>query len=164
MRYLVASLCVFTLLGCSGEVEQRRVHTLERMQHQGGTAETKRVQQLILASLEQADVSSLQSPSLVNVTVRVVPDHTKRGTLGVNWISSLPVADGIRVRFGDGSQIDIAFDEVEIEHNEEEASTIVLFSASPFLEREYPGAWKKLLADPEAKVVLINGGGVVSNE
>jgi hypothetical protein len=164
MRYVAAFICVFTLLGCNSEVEQRRQHTLERMDYGGGTAESRRVQQLIVTALEQADTASLQSPQVVNVTMRVVPDDTKRGTLGVDWISAQPAADGIRVRFGDGSQSDIPFDDIEIEYNEQVAEIMVLFVGNPFVEREHPDVWKKLLTDPEAVVVLINNGEVVSNE
>ncbi|MEM6458121.1 MAG: hypothetical protein AAF710_01885 [Planctomycetota bacterium] len=164
MRYVAAFVCAFTLLGCNSEVEQRRQHTLERMDYGAGTAESERVQQLVVTALEQADTTSLQSPQLVNVTMRVVPDETKRGTLGVDWISAQPDADGIRVHFGDGSQSDIPFDDVEITYNEQEAETMVLFVGNPFVEREHPNAWEKLLTDPEAMVVLIDNGKAVSNE
>jgi hypothetical protein len=65
MRYLAALLCVLALLGCNDQTEQRRQHTLTRMDYGGGTAESKRVQQLIVTALEQADTKSLQSPNLV---------------------------------------------------------------------------------------------------
>ena len=164
MRYIAVFICVFTILGCNSEVEQRRQQTLERMDYGGGMAESKRAQQLIVTALEQSDPTSLESPRLVNVTMRVVPDDTKRSSLGVDWISAQPAADGIRVRFGDGSQNDIPFDDIEREYNEQEAETLVLFSGNPFVEQEYPDVWEKLLADPEAMVVLINNGEVVSND
>ena len=164
MRYVVLFLCVFTILGCNSEVEQRRQQTLERMNYGGGTAESKRVQQLIVTALEQSDPTSLESPRLVNVTMRVVPDDTKRSSLGVDWISAQPAADGIRVRFGDGSQSDLPFDDIEREYNEQEAEALVLFSGNPFVEQEHPDVWEKLLADHEAMVMLINNGEVVSND
>lgn len=160
MRHFASFLCVFILLGCNGKVEQRRQHTLERMNYGAGTAESERVQELFVTALEQADETSLH----VNVTMRIVPDDTKRGSLGVDWISAQSGSDGIRVRFGDGSQSDIRFDDIEIEHNQQEAETLVLFSVNPFVEREHPEVWEKLLADRTAKVLLISDGEVVSNE
>jgi len=164
MRYIATLLCILVLCGCNNEVERRREHTLERMDWSGGTAEDQRVQRLIVDALEQADTKSLQSPQLVNVTMRVVADDTKRGSLGVDWISAQPNSDGIRIRFDDGTESDISFDEVELEYNEQEAEAMVLFSGNPFVEREHPHVWEKLLADPTAEVVLVLDGEVVSNE
>ena len=164
MRSLLVLLCTLTLIGCDSEVEQRRKHTLDNLGINGYTPEHQRVQQLIVAAIEQADGASLQSPNLVSVTMRVVPDDTKRGALGVDWIAGQPGSDGIRVCFSDGSQSDMAFDDVELDYAEHASETSVLFSGSPFVEREYPAVWKKLLTDRGAKALLVKGQDVVSNE
>ena len=164
MRHIAVMLCLLVLVGCSDAVEQRRQHTLERMVYSGGTAESKRVQRLIVTALERADTTSLQSPHLVNVTMRVVPDDTERGSLGVDWISARPGADGIRVHFSDGSQNDSPFNDVELDYNEAVADTMVLFGGNPFVEREHPAVWTKLAADPGASVSLLEDGAIVSNE
>ena len=164
MRRLIVILCVLSLVGCDSEVDQRRRHTLNHLGIDVSTPENQRVQRLIVAAIERADDESLQSPNLVNVTMRVVPDNADRGTLGVDWIAAQPGADGIRVRFSDGSQSDMAFDDVELDYAEHASETSVLFSGNPFVGREYPAVWKKLLADRGAKALLLNGRDVVSNE
>jgi len=166
MRHFFCFICLIIFSGCDSEIEQRRQHTLERMDYtDGGGPESVRTQQLIVSALEQADTASLQSPQLVSVIMNWIPNDTKqRGLLRLNWISAQPGANGARILFGNGTQGDIPFDEVDIQYNKQEAADLVLFSANPFAQRDHSAIWEKLLTDLEAEIILIQDGEVVSNK
>ena len=165
LRHLLCIVSLLAVVGCSDtDIEQRRRHSLEIMDWGGGGAEDKRVQQLIVTALEQADETSLKSPQLVNVTMRVINDDSSRGALGVDWIATEPQADAIRVCLRDGTKHDMAFDDVEIAYNKQQAREHLVFCANPFAEREYPDVWKHLLDDDDATAVLISNGEPISNE
>lgn len=166
-RSLPCILYVVILItaGCSdSDIQQRRQFSLELMNWGGGSTEDKRVQQLIVNALELADENSLQKPQLVNVTMRIMQDGSSRGSLGVDWIAAEPMADAIRVCLSDGMEQDMAFDDVEIAYNKEQAVVQLIFTANPFAERDYPQLWKKLLDDNNATIVLLSKGVPISNE
>jgi len=160
---ITAVTTIFLLQGCSSELEQRRKNSLESLQHTAGTSEQERRRQQIVKALENADSQSLSNPSLVNVTMHVVKDESQQGILRVDWISAQPDADGIRIIFSDETQIDVSFDDVEKEYNNKMAKQGVVYVATPFVEREHPNTWTKLLSDREASFVLIRSKEAVSN-
>ncbi len=165
MRLLPLLMLIISVSACSdsGSLEQRRLLTIERMQYTGATPDDQRVQKLILTALQLADAQSLNSPQLINIKMRIFHDDSNRGSLGVDWISSEPFATGIRVQFSDGTTSDIHFDRVELDYNNNEAKSLILFAGNPFVEREYPKTWEHLLSDQEARIVLIAQNKPISN-
>jgi hypothetical protein len=164
MWHLAIFLGTVAFIAGDSALDQRRLHTLERMDWSGGTAEDQRVREVVVAALERANDATLRRPQLINVTMVSFPDGSGRDHVRLNWIAADPDAEGVRIRFSDGPPSDITFAPVEVAYNRQEARDMVLYTNVLFIGRENPDVWSRLRSDEDAAVLLTRGGAVVSNQ
>lgn len=137
--------------------------SIDGLHWSGGSANDRRVRDLLLNALQKSTTASLAKPELVSAAFRIPPVAGK-GMVEADWIGAKPDADGVRVILSGGETVDMPIGTADKNYNEKMAATVLIYQAVMPAEQDFPGPWAKMVADGAAKAVLTQGGKAVSNE
>ena len=107
------------------DIRSRRSHTIDGLNSVSGIP--SRVQ--LAAVLEESTDSSMKRPKLVLAEVKT--NYYLTGyVLDCTWVSHVPMADGVQIRFSDGTTENVAFGDEWLSENESRSNRSVLFHAA----------------------------------
>jgi len=157
---LAVMLGFFT--SCNSEVEQRRLHTLERLNYSVGTGELQSRRDTLSNAVFCSTAQSLKTPLLIEAILRSNSTAKTNGVIAVYWICDTPSADGILLHVPDAEPTNVRFRQDYLSQARADAKEMVQFYAT-IPKQDLEATWPKLIASG-GRVALATNGKPISGE